>query len=312
MIRRTALSALLAVALLAPAASAKDVLTLRVNDAIGEPGGRVAVVIRTYAPRPVGQGQICFTARSRGGGSAAGPFAELEEWKVFSRRGDELAIASIEPSADGQTIVVEFSSDSATINRKDGPLAVLFFRLRDDVRPRQRFNIAIDIGNTVLFDQRGDLIRLEPRAGELQVRRPAEAFKAQAEDDKIVPGEVAELGMETYEPVAMAAGRIGLRFDPEAVAGRIKVKMRKQHGKRKFKADRSEPGLVLVDFTSRSGTLNTVPGEILSVEFRTPGSARVGSRSRVWIDPSLTFFEDPEGDLLPFRFEAGQLEFEAD
>jgi hypothetical protein len=32
-------------------------LVLRINPAIGVPGGMVAVVLRTYAPRPVRQGQ---------------------------------------------------------------------------------------------------------------------------------------------------------------------------------------------------------------------------------------------------------------
>lgn len=311
--RHLAALVLLTGTLAAPAAGAKDALTLRVNDAMGEPGGLVAVVIRTYAPRPVGQGQICFRAKSGSTTqSPVGPFAALEDVRIFSRKGDEVAIASIEASGDGQLIFVEFSSESASINRKDGPLAVLYFRLRDDLEPRRRFDISIEAGDTLLFDRKGDEIRIEPRAGELQVRSAAAPFKAEAEDDKIVPGEVAELGLETLEPVAMSAGQIGLRFDPSAVAGRIRVKMRKQHGKRKFKADRSEPGLVLVEFSSKDGSLNTVPGEILSVTFPTPTSAAVGSSSRVWIDPALTFFEDSEGDLLPFEFEDGELEFEAD
>lgn len=313
MSRRILLTVLLALLLLPGLGAAREALTLRVNDAIGEPGGLVAVVIRTYASRPVGQGQICFLARSRVDGapsSPSSPFASLEETRIFSRRGDAVGISSLRLAGESQEVFVELSSESASINRKDGPLAVLFFRLRDDVEPRQRFTIEIDTANTLLLDAKGEVIEIEPRAGELELRRPGAAFSAEAEDDEVEPGERAELGMETYEPVAMASGQIGLRFEPDVVGeGRIRVRMRKQHGKRRFRADRSTPGLVLVSFESADASWNTVPGEILSVIVPTSREVAPGSTSRIWLDPALTWFVDPEGDLLPFELEDGELEF---
>lgn len=294
-------------------AVAKDALTLRVNDAIAQPGGLAAVVVRTYASRPAGQGQLCVIAKSgRAGADAEGPFAELVDSVVFSAKGDAVHLGAMESTAAGQMILIEFSSASGTINRRDGPLAVLFFRLRDDVSPNQRFTIDLDLADTRLMTPRGEPIRLEPRGGELEVRRPAEPYLAEAEDDEIEPGERAEIGLGTFEPVGMSEGQIGLRFDPDLVAGPVKVKMKKQHGKRRFKADRSEPGLVLVTFRSKNASYNSVPGELLEVSFKTPRATAVGTRSRVWIDPSLTFFADPVGDLMPFEFEDGVLEFERD
>jgi hypothetical protein len=40
-------------------------LTLRVNDATVRPGGIAAAVIRTYASRGIGSGQLCFAVRQR-------------------------------------------------------------------------------------------------------------------------------------------------------------------------------------------------------------------------------------------------------
>lgn len=306
------LTATLAVAL-SSGALAKDSLVLRVNDAIAEPGGLAAVVVRTYASRPAGQGQICLIAKSgRAGSPQSAPFVELVEHRVFSKKGDAVSAAVMETAAGGQVILIEFSSKSATINRKDGPLAVLFFRLRDDAQPNQNFAVDLDLDQTQLIDPQGESIRLEPRGGELEVRRPADPYLAEAEDDEIEPGERAEIGMGTFEPVGMAEGQIGLRFDPSLVAGRIRVKMKKQHGKRRFRADRSEPGLVLVTFKSKDASFNSVPGELLAVEFKTPSRTPVGTRSRVWLDRSLTFFVDADGDVMPFEFEDGTLEFEAD
>ena len=48
------------------AARKADKLTLRINDAEGARGEVVAVVLRTYSSRPLGQGQICFTASRPG------------------------------------------------------------------------------------------------------------------------------------------------------------------------------------------------------------------------------------------------------
>ncbi len=306
------LAALLAGAVLSSApAPARDTLRLRVNDAIAEPGGLAAVVIRTYASRPIGQGQICFTARRASGGGTAepGPFASLKGYEVFASRDDALSIASIETSADGQTIVVEFSSDSATINKKDGPLAVVFFRLRDSVSPGERFRIRVDPGNTVIFGSDGSMVPLEPRAGTLKVRRPGAAYEIEADDDKIEPGERAELGVETYEPFRISEGQVGFRFDPEISAGRAKVKMNKRHGKRRFRVDRSTPGLLLVSFRSKKADLNRVPGQIISIKMPTPASIPVGTRSPITLDPGLTFLFGAEGESLPLELENGTLVF---
>ncbi len=307
------LAALLAGAVLTSApAPARDTLRLRVNDAIAEPGGLAAVVIRTYASRPIGQGQICFTARRSsggGGGGEPGPFASLEGYEVFASRRDALSIASIETSNDGQTVVVEFSSDSATINRKDGPLAVLFFRLRDAVSPGERFRIRVDPGNTVIFGADGSMVPLEPRAGTLKVRRPGAAYEIEADDDKIAPGERAELGVETYEPFRISEGQVGFRFDPEISAGRAKVKMNKRHGKRRFKVDRSTPGLLVVSFRSKRADLNRVPGQIVSIKMPTPASIPVGTRSPITLEPELTFLFGADGESLPLDLENGTLVF---
>lgn len=69
-----ALTLVLAVALLTspPTALAGDDLTLRINDAEGAPGTVVAVEVRTYAPRGVGQGQICMSSTTTLDSSGSG------------------------------------------------------------------------------------------------------------------------------------------------------------------------------------------------------------------------------------------------
>jgi len=295
-------------------AEAKNELTLRVNDAIAAPGGLAAIVVRTYSSRGLSSGQLCMEAGSVNvptGATGAGPFSALERVKVFAKKKDALFDTSFESGNNDQVVLLQFDSKSATVNRKDGPLVVFYFRVRDDVQPGQRFRISIDPRNTMIFGRSGATVPIRPRSGDLRIRSLGAPHLAEAEGDKITPGELAELGMETYEPVAMASGSVGFRYDPALAASRPKVKLRKKYGKRRFSVDRSEPGLVLVEFRSRNDSWNMVPGEIVSIKFRTPGSAAVGTSSRVWLDPSLTFFVDPEGDMLPYRLEGDRLRFES-
>ncbi len=293
---------------------AKDELTLRVNDAFSEPGGLAAIVVRTYSSRGLSSGQLEMEAgsvRVPTGASGAGPFSSLERVRVFAKRNDVSFDSAAGVSEDKQTVLLQFISDTAAVNRSDGPLVVYYFRVRDDVQPGQRFRIAIDAANTMIFDRAGNRVPIRPRAGNLTIRSIAAPYKAEAEGDKIAPGEVAELGMETFEAVAMSSGSVGFRFDPTIAASRPRVKLSKKYGKRRYSVDRSEPGLVLVEFRSPNNSWNTVPGQLVSIKFRTPASAAVGSSSRVWLDPSLTFFVDPEGDILPYKLEANRVRFES-
>ncbi len=315
---RTVLAALAAavlVSILLPAiAGGDDALVVRANDAIGEPGGLVAVVLRTYASRPLGQGQICLQAGRQGGGGAPGegPFASLESFRVFAGRRDALSVAGLETADGGQTIVLQFDSSSGRVNRTDGPLAVLYFRLRTDLAAGRRFNVRVDPAETLLFDAAGNPVLVEGRAGELRVRRPGARFRVEAEGDRVVPGEIADLGIETFEPFAVAGGQLALRWDPAVAAGPPQVRMDRRHGRRRFTVDASTPGLVVVTFTSPNASLNTVPGQLVSVRIPTDPATPVGRRSRVRIDRALSFLEDAEGDLLPLRLRRDLLEFEAD
>lgn len=300
--------------LIATPSTAKDELTLRVNDAIAEPGGLAAIVVRTYSSRGLSSGQLEMEAGSvtvANGGNGIGPFSSLERVRLFAKRRDVTFDTQARVLDDQQTVLLQFVSDTAAVNRSDGPLAVYYFRVRDDVQPGQRFRIKIDAASTMIFDRAGNPVPIRSRAGDLTIRSVAAPYLAEAEGDKVAPGEVAELGMETYEPVAMSSGSVGFRYDPAVAASRPKVKLSRKYGKRRYSVDRSEPGLILVEFRSRNNSWNTVPGQVVSIQFRTKASAPVGSSSRVWLDESLTFFVDRAGDILPYRLEANRLRFES-
>lgn len=201
-------------------AEAGDGLTLRVNDVDGTPGEVIAVEVRTYAPRGVGQGQICLRATDllgsgtssslgpRVGGERAPlgdgseirrgelpdrgasrelvassglrsltreatdaprPLRSLEGVAVLSALGDAVSESFFDTGS--QTADLGFRSPSASINEADGPLAVFYFRLDDDLKPDQEFLLVIDPKDTYIVDALGNPVPLELKPGRLRIKQ---------------------------------------------------------------------------------------------------------------------------------------------
>lgn len=304
--RLAAALALLAAALPAVAAA----LTLRVNDSRGEPGGLVAVVLRTYAPRPIGQGQVCFRAHPPLAHAAGtGPLATLEGWTVFSAGGDATGQATFDPLT--QELLLQFSSPSATVNAADGPLAVAYFRLDEALAAGEEFVLDVDLAETVLRGQAGEVVPLVIEAGRLRVRGPGGALGLDADGDTVAPGQVAALGASTEELVAIGAGQVGLRFDPAVVDGPPVVTIDPRYGTNSFSVEQPQPGLLIVSFTSPDGSLGMVPGGFLVASFYTDRHTPVGTHAAVTLDPDLTNLRDPAGAEIPVGLGSDELVFAA-
>jgi hypothetical protein len=324
---RTAFAAaVLALLALAPdPASASDSLTLRVNDARGGPGDLVAVVVRTYASRPIGQGQLCVGARRKarpGKASAAsvsglpglpgdavaadGPFVTLERAEVFSARKD----ARFTVSFDAQEATLKFSSPTGSINAADGPLAVLYFRLSRSLVSGDLFEIGIDVADSKLVDGSGQRIAIESKPGRLEIRGDGpgedEIFDLKVSAVKVKAGKVARVVIGTEDAVALASGRIALRYDPKLVSSRPWVLTDPRNGKATVVVSTDTPGLVTILFQSPDKSLNRAPGNLFEVRFPTSRQAPRG-RSPLTLDRSLTFLRDSGGDLLDLKITDGAL-----
>lgn len=296
-----------------------EVLKLRVNDAIGKPGGIVAVVLRTYAARPIRQGQI--SVRVRGGRPAAlanslsGPTVEeltqpgqpltFLNAVVYSTRSD----SNTQATPAGEAVRLQFSSPSATVNASDGPLAVLRFRLHPGVTPGQQYTIEVDPALTSLVDSGGQAISFEPINAVLTVRAPAAPFAVEAEGDEVEPGETAELGFQTFEPFGISSGKITLRYNPAVAAGPPAVRIDPRYGKATFTVSRPRRGVLIVDFRSPNNTLNTVPGTIVAIDLPTNASAALGTETPLTLDPAGTWLKSAKGRKLKLKIENGSLAF---
>lgn len=288
-----------------------DELTLRINDTTAEPGGLAAVVLRTYASRGVGQGQICLGVRSTARGSTArgaaagGPLLTLEQVVIFSELGDAQVIDSFDASA--QVALIEFESLSAGINSTDGPMAVLFFRLASPLAAGAEFTLDIDEAATFLFDDQGLSIPVAPRSGTLTVRAPGAPYELAAEGDAVPPGGVAALGVETSELFAVWNGEVAFTYDPAFAAGPPVVTMDQRHGASSFTVDLTVAGRVVVSFLSANGSLNSIPGQLISIDLPTSAALPSGSRSPLALDPLATWLEDSTGLSIPLALAGDEL-----
>ena len=273
----------------------EEAMTLRINDTMAEPGSRVAVVLRTYAPRGISQGQICFKSNAAfsAGEAPSSPFLSLEEVVVFSETGDAEVVQTFNGTT--QETLIEFESLSATINWSDGALAVLFYRLTSAVEPGEEFTLDLDLANTLLFDAAGQVIPVEPRSGVLTVRAPGAPYGLAADGDSVPAGSSAVLGVETGEIFAIGSGAVAVLYDPTFASGPPVVTMDPRHGAAIFSVDTQTPGRVVVSFTSADGSLNSVPGNLVSIALPTSPTLPPGSQSAVTLDPGLTHLEDPAG-----------------
>lgn len=311
-----AAAALTLLALVPEPASAAKSLTLRVNDARGGPGDLVAVVVRTYASRPIGQGQLCIGTRKRPprGRSVApvstaavdSPFVKLERAEVFSARGD----ARFTVSFDAEEATLRFNSPTGSINAADGPLAVLYFRLSNQVADREVYEISVDVGESTLFDGSGQRIAIESKPGQLEIRDGGqgedEELEIEASAGKVKAGKVALVRISTGSPVALASGRIALRYDPKLVAGRPTVRIDPRYGKATVLVDTDKPGLVSIVFQSPDKSFNRVPGDLFEVRLPVSRQAPRG-RTALTLDRDLTFARNADGDLLDLTLKDGSI-----
>jgi hypothetical protein len=290
-----------------------------VNPAIGAPGGTIAVVLRTYAPRPVRQGQIVVRVVRRPHPAKAAPGLTLEDLTapirpltfisatVYSPSNDALAQGLLNGLADSQLAKVTFQSPSGSINSADGPLAVFRFKLDPSLKPGDAFDLTLDPIQTGLTDPAGNPVVIAPRSDVLTVRAPSAPFKLEADGDKVAPGAVAELGVNTFEPFPVSGGRVTLTWNPRISGGVPTVKLDPRYGRSTFTVDTSKPGRMVVNFTSPDGTYNTVPGTVMAISMPISASAGIGTSSPFILDPAGTWFLTRKGRKVKLALQNGTI-----
>jgi len=266
-------------------------LTLRVNDVVSVPGGTAAIVLRTYASRPIEQGQLCLEATPTSTTDSSGPASTVRSAEVFSDNQDTSLTFSADLTQAVQTFIVQFSSPTATINSSDGPLAVLLVDLADTLTPGQTFNLTIDLQNTFIVDEHGNPLEIRPRAGTLRIRDPSDPVTVKVDSEAVAPGDVAKLSFNTMEHLPLSSGRVGFVYDSSVAAGPVAVGVDPRYGQASFTLDTSVPGLAIVDFVSPDGSLNRIPGNVIDLYVSTLDNVPAGTQTPISLDASMFIVE---------------------
>lgn len=310
-------------------------LALRLNPAIAAPGGLVAVVLRTYAPRPIKQGQVVVRAAVRKPGTAVGTSGHrpsrggagsngltlknltqpvrpltLVGVTVYSQQNDTVSKAVLNNLVDAQTTQVNFQSASSTINSADGPLAVFYYRLDPSVTPGDVYDLTLDPTQTKITDPNGKTITLDPRANTLTLRALGDPFQVEAGGGTALAGGVAEVAFNTFESFAVSGGRVTLTWDPAIAGGVPTVRLDPRYGQATFTVDSSQPGRLVVDFQSPDASYNRVPGSIIDVALPVAADAVPGTSSPLTLDPDGTWLLDPQGAKMGLTLEPGTIQIQ--
>jgi hypothetical protein len=280
----------------------EEELTLRVNDMVVRPGGVAAAVVRTYASRGVGSGQMGVRVAQRAAPNAlALTFVGAE---VFDPEGD--VRERLIPGTNSTTL--RFTAPQPTINSVDGPLAVVYFRV-SGVTPGEQYDVSLT--NSVLIGADGLPIPIEPRSGRLRIADQSDPFEIATGAEDVVPGDVALLSIQTHELKMLASGTLALRYDPTIASGLPTIRVDPRHGTVTYDTDGSSPetGLIVMHFQSPTRDFNRVPGDVLEVMVPTRADIPPGTTSIVRPVASLTTVADAQGRVLQLEFENETLNF---
>jgi hypothetical protein len=280
------------------------------------------MVLRTYAPRSIKQGQVVVRVVRRPAPAVARPGLTrknltqpvrpltLVSAVVYSPLNDAVARAVLNGLPDSQVAQVNFQSPSSTINSVDGPLAVFWFRLDPSVAPGDQFDLSLDLSQTKLTDDAGKPITITPRSNTLTVRGPADPFQVEAEGAGVLPGGLAELGVSTFEPFPVSGGRFTLTWDLRLAGGPPTVHLDPRYGQSSSTVDASRPGRLVVEFQSSDSSFNSVPGTIVAVSMPVAGDATIGATSPFALDPEGTWLLDPQGYRIALTLQDGTIQIQ--
>lgn len=277
-------------------AIAVEPLMLRVQDAEGAPGERTAIVVRTYASRPVRRGRLSsgVAAALQGPGGVARiagtaqPIQSCDSVLIFSVAEGPVAQPCLF-DVPTQAIETNFESLSATINAMDGVVAVIYVTLAPDAVPGDQYTVALDLGLSFLDDPEDDPVLLETRAGILTIRAPTAPVSFSVDGGKVHPGSGAVVEIGTAEPFELQAGRLVITYDPAIATGLPEVTADPRHGSVSLAVSYPAAGEIQIDFTSAVEDFNGVPGDLLLMRFGTPPNVPIGTVSPLTI---LTGFDE--------------------
>ena len=138
---------------------------------------------------------------------------------------------------------------------------------------------------------------LEARAGELHIRASSDPINVSAAAEAPDAWNNVMLSLQTDEPIPISSGQIGLRYSRDLLPGTAKIEIDTRYGIGDWSLVHIR-GLIVVQFSSPDLSLNTVPGDIISLYAELNPDADPAADRSIWLDPAYTFLFDADGAAL--------------
>ncbi len=294
---RSMLLAAAIAAVVAPGAESQEALTLSLDDMEAEPGKVAVLVVRSYQPRPISQGQVCFIIGEP-------RFTALRRAVARSTMRDAVTTANLTSPFEA---AMTMSSPSATINAVEGPVMLIAFTVDPTAVPGESFTLSVDLPDSFLVDAAGGPVSLEILPGTFTVKTPGGPHELEADNAKAPAGSLVVLDVATAEYQPLASGHIEYRYDTALVESIQSVRVLALRNDANVMADASIPGRISISFSSPSRTIAKIPGQFIEITAQLrPGLAH-GTRGRLAIERSTAVLVTNGGVTLPLDIEDGDL-----
>jgi hypothetical protein len=289
-------------ALLAAAASlatrAQERLTLSIDDMEAAPGDTAVLVVRSYQPRPISQGQLCF-------GIGAPRFSSIRRAHVLSTRHDATFEASL---ASPNEAAMTMSSPTASINDAEGPVLVIAFIVDPAATPGDSFELTIQLPDSILTDPNGAPIDIDVKPGTFTVKQPDAPHTIEADNADAAAGSTVILDIATAEYRPLSHGQVDYRYDATIIESIESIRVLSLKNDAVFMANTSRPGRVLITFSSPSRTIAKIPGQFIQLTARVRPGLPNGLEGPLAIAPGHTFLVANDGTSLPLVVDNGNIE----
>ncbi|MFQ5719280.1 MAG: hypothetical protein ACE5IK_07000 [Acidobacteriota bacterium] len=137
-----------------------DALQLRVSNGKDlVPGSIVLVEIRTYNPKPISEGQVCFQF-------STAFFSSVSSVQVFAAEPD---VSFTSDTTTPGVVAIQFSSPTASVNRLDGSMILVEMIVSPTVPPGASTTIIVDAAQSSLLDDAGASLAISSRSGTFTV-----------------------------------------------------------------------------------------------------------------------------------------------
>ena len=219
-------------------------LTLRIEDTSARPGGTAVIVVRTYTPRPVGSGQMCFrlrrALRTKTTKESSSPvFDRIDQVIAFSPSGQGLATAQLQTGVLGQEILLDLAPDG-DVNQTDGPVLAIVGQLSAELEPGEVVLVEFDEAQTVLNDPQENPLPLKLRSGELEILEAGAPVELELELHSFT-GDQVRIRVETHEPLNLSSLALFVDLPADLLAAPLSASAPWQQGDAVFQVNTTTP-----------------------------------------------------------------------